>query len=166
MTSFKEFVIDATTAMRDGDYDTAISIYEREMQENNKETYVVSIKGIALCYGWKGDLENAFEYADKVLTIEPYDSQMLILAARYWHDKQDEEMTYKYICKAIENPPTSEEKIPQFIFWILKPFSLFFKNLRNIEKKANNAFYESEQKDKEWIAWAVQYKNWYESKGV
>ena len=165
MPSFKELIIDATAAMGDGDYDTAITIYEREIQENNKETYAVSIKAIAQCYGWKGDLESAIEYADKALTLDPDDFQMLMLAARYWHDKQNEEMTYKYICKVIENPPTEEEQIPQFVFWIMKPFALFFKNLRNIEKKAKNAFDESEQKNKEWIEWAKEYKNWYESKG-
>ena len=165
MSNFKEFVIDATKAIRDSDYDTAITIYKKEERENNKDTYAVSIKAIAQCYAWKGDLENAFKYANKMLILDQNDSEMLLLAARYWYDKQNEEMTYKYVCKVIKNPPDSIEQIPKWTIWIIKPFSLFFKNLRNIERKFISIVSDHEQKNKEWVKWAMDYKNWYESKG-
>lgn len=164
MPGFKELVIDATKALRDDDYDTAIDIYKKEQQKNNKETYAVSIKGIAQCYEWKGDLENAIEYANKMLSLDPNDSEMLMLAARYWFNNQNEEMTYKYVCKVIANPPEPIEQIPKWTFWIIKPFSLFFKNLRKIEKKSESIFSDHEQKNKERVKWAMEYKNWYESK--
>jgi tetratricopeptide (TPR) repeat protein len=156
---------DVTIAIRNENYDTAIDIYQKMMADNEKDIKTIAVKGIADCYAWKGDLEKAIEYADKALTVEPNDSQMLMLVARYWHIKQNEEMTYKFVCRFIENPPSEKnEHIPKITFWILNPFSLFFKNLRNIEKKAIDAISENNRKNKEKMMWAKEYKKWYEKK--
>jgi tetratricopeptide (TPR) repeat protein len=161
---FKELVIDATAALRDDEYDKAIAIYKKALQADDKEIYAVAVKSIAQCYGWKGDLESAIKYADELLTLDPNDSEILLLTASYWYSKQNEEMTYKYVCRYVENPPEPIEQIPKWIFWIIKPFSLFFKNLRNLEKRSKFLFAEHNCRDIGKVAWAKKYKKQYESK--
>ena len=158
--SFKEQVIDATRALRDNDYDKAIAIYKKGLAENEKETALA--KSIAQCYGWKGDLDSAIEYADMVLAVEPNDHEMLMLSARYWSDKENLEMTYKFVCRLLENPPEQIEKVSRWVFGIIKPFSLVFKNFRGIEEKSKRAFEDAKRKREARLKWARDFKEWYE----
>lgn len=158
--NFKEQVIDATRALRDKDYDKAIAIYKKGLAENEKETALA--KSIAQCYGWKGDLDSAIEYADMVLAVEPNDHEMLMLSARYWSDKENLEMTYKFVCRLLEKPPEQIEKVSSWVFGIIKPFSLVFKNFRGIEEKSKRAFEAAKGKREARLKWARDFKAWYE----
>jgi tetratricopeptide (TPR) repeat protein len=158
--SFKEQVLDATRALRDNDYDKAIAIYKKGLAENEKETALA--KGIAQCYGWKGDLDSAMEYADMVLALEPNDHEMLMLSARYWSDKEDLDMTYKFVCRILENPPEQIEKVSRWVFGVIKPLSLVLKNFRGIEEKSKRAFEDAKRKREARLKWARDFKEWYE----
>ena len=125
------------------------------------ESYFLEM--IAKCYEWKGEPEKAIEYAEKKLAIEPNDFEMLMLYARYWNNKEDDEMTYKYVCRVVENPPEPFEGIPDWGFRLLKPFELFLKRFKGIEAKARKDFSDDEINREENLKWAGDFKEWYES---
>jgi len=89
---------------------------------------------------------------------------MLMLAARYWSKMDDDDRTYHYVCRIVENPPEPFPVIPKWLFWIVKPFSLIFKGLRNIEETSINDVAENEKNKDKSIKWAKDFKDWYESK--
>ena len=158
--SFKEQVMEATKALRDKDYDKAIAIYKKGLGGDEKDAPL--IKNIAQCYSWKGDLDGAKGYAEMVLAVEPNDHEMLMILARYWAGKEDLEMTYKLVCRVLENPPEQIEKVSRWVFGIIKPLSLFSKNLKGVEEKSKRAFEEAKRKSEARIKWARDFKEWYE----
>lgn len=87
---------------------------------------------------------------------------MLMLAVRYWYNKKEDEKTYQYACRIIENPPEPTEAMPSWGFLIIKPFSLLFKRFKVAEEKAKKAFSEEERRREENIKWAREFKEWYE----
>jgi len=153
--------IKAAKAVGSKDYDTAIEIYKGKVEENETDSFALSM--LAHCYEWKKDMESAIEYANRVLGVVPTDFSMLLLAARYWSRQTDNDRTYHYACRALEHPPEPSPEIPQWNFWILKPLSVFPK-FRNFEKKAKKDMARHEMKDKDNLKWAKEYKEWYEIK--
>ena len=152
----------AAKAAGAGDYDAAIDLYKKSLIKDQKD--IIALNMIALCYEWKGDLENAVQYANKSLAINPIDFDMLMLAARYWRKMNDDDKTYHYACRIIENPPEPFPSIPKWLFWVVKPLSLIFKGLRNIEERSTNDFAENERNNAKGVEWAKEFKIWYESK--
>jgi hypothetical protein len=132
------------------------------MLDANKEDYV-AISMLALCYEWKGDIAQAIIYADKFLTRVPNDLVMLLLSARYWAESGDDERTYKFVCRALENANKKDPEIPRWLFWLIRPLSIF-KKFRRIEKKAQLDAQSYKDYKTNQLNWAKKYKVWYESK--
>ena len=153
--------IKAAKAIGSKDYDTAIGIYRKRVEGDEKDS--CSLAMLAHCYEWKGDVGSAIEYANRVLVADPTDFSMLLLAARYWSAKHDEDRTYHYACRALDNPPNTNPEIPKWVFWILKPLYIF-KKFRNFEEKCRKDFEKDENKDKENLDWAREYKRRYEAR--
>ena len=158
--SFREHMT-ASRAIGAKNYDKAIDACKKMLDEN-KEDYV-AISMLAFCYEWKGDLAQAIIYADKFLTRVPNNLPMLLLSARYWAKSGDEERTYKFVCRAIENAAIKEPDIPRWIFWIIKPLSIF-KKFRGFEEKALRDEQSYREYKTDQLHWARKYKTWYESK--
>ncbi len=158
--SFREQII-AARAIGSKNYSAAIESCKRMLSENDSDYYAIAM--LAYCYEWGGDIANSIIYADKYLARFPNDLDMLLLSARYWATSGDEERSYHFVCRAIENRSETPAEIPNWLFWLLKPFSLL-KKYRGLEKNAK----EGVQINKQWKAdnleWAKRYKEWYESK--
>ncbi len=118
---------------------------------------------LAICHELNGDRDEAFHYANKQLALDPNDYDILLLMARYWSESNDEDKTYYYVCFALKNITTSTTEIPNGIYWLLKPLSIFRKFRRfEVWAKTNNLKHDKNEKDH--IDWAKQYKEWYEGK--
>jgi tetratricopeptide (TPR) repeat protein len=143
-------------------YDIAIDEYKKRLETDGTDQEALSM--IALCYGWKGDLEHAIPYANKRLAHDPTDFHMLLLSAKYWSNNGNEDQTYNYVCRVLENVPRSEpEDMHKSFYWLLKFLSIFkrFQGLQSVAKESQVG-YEKYYKDN--IEWARQYKEWYEAK--
>ena len=159
--SFRDQMI-ASRAIGSKNYDTAIDAYKRLLIENKEDYHATGM--LAFCYEWKGDIAQAIIYADKFLTRFPNDLQMLLLSARYWAQSRDEERTYSFVCRALENANEETHEIPRWPFKLLKPLSIFFKRLRGLEEKAERGEQINKKYREDQLNWAKQYKAWYESK--
>ena len=158
MTFFDE--MRASKAIGSKNYDVVIEVFKKRIEINEADSEALSM--LAHCYEWKGDKETALEYANKQLSQNPKDFYMLLLVARYWFEKNNEDQTYNYACRALENVPRAEpEDIPKALYFILKLLSVFkkFRRLPSLAKKGDLNF---KKHYKESIQWAWQYKQWYE----
>ncbi len=154
--------IKASKAIGADDFDTAIQIYKKRIE--NDETDIVSLKMIANCYCWKDDDENSFYYATKALKIEPEDFNMHFLVAMYWLSRKENKNVYKSVSLALENPPEVISKLPKLTILIVKLIGCIFwfkkKNLsKSIDDYCNSYNEENEAK----LKWAREFKDWYES---
>jgi len=158
--SFRENMI-AAKAIGSKNYPAAIESCKRMLSENEEDYFAIAM--LAYCYEWGGDIANSIIYADKYLSRFPNDLDMLLLSARYWSTSGDEERSYNFVCRAMENRTEKPTEIPNWLFFLLKPISIL-KKYRGLETKAK----EGVQIDKQWktdnLEWARQYKTWYESK--
>lgn len=152
----------ASRAIGAENYDDAIDAYKRMLDENKEDYHAIGM--LAFSYEWNRDIAQAIIYADKFLSRFPNDLQMLLLSARYWAQTRDEERTYRFVCRALENSNEETHKIPRWPFKLLKPLSLFFKKLRGLEEKAENGEQINQKYREDQLNWARQYKAWYESK--
>jgi tetratricopeptide (TPR) repeat protein len=159
--SFRDQMI-VSKAIGAKNYDAAIEVYKRMLNEN-KENYEATFM-LAFCYEWTGNLAQAIIYADKFLTRFPNDLQMLLLSARYWAHSGDEERTYRFACRALENSDEKIYRIPKWPFKLLKPLSLFFKKFRGLEAKATRGEEINRKYKEDQLKWAKQFKAWFESK--
>jgi len=151
----------ASKAIGSQNYDVAIEEYKKRIEADETDSFALSM--LASCYEWKGDKETALQYANKQLAQNPKDFYMLLLAARYWSDKKDEDQTYNYACRALENVPRTEPgNISKMTYFIFKLLSVF-KTFRKLPSKAEEGHLKFKQHYKESIEWAWQYKQWYES---
>jgi tetratricopeptide (TPR) repeat protein len=158
---FRDRII-AARAIGSENYDDAIAVYKKSLETDIDESETLIM--LALCYEWKGEIESALQYANKRLAQNPNDYEMLLLAARCWSERENEDQTYNYVCRAIENVPYSEPpEPPRVVFSIFKLLSLF-KRFRALDSKAkkDNAAYNEYHKEN--IEWAFNYKEWYEAK--
>ncbi len=142
------------------EYDDAISICNEMLEADEYDPFALSM--IAQCYEWKDDYENALLFASKCLEKNSGDFSMLILAARHWSMKKDEDKTYYYVCRALENRIYYSPVIPGWVNWFIKLLS-FFKKYQNIEEKVKMDQINHENRQKEEIKWAMDFKKWYES---
>jgi hypothetical protein len=152
----------ASKAIGAGNYDIAIDIYKKRLEADESDQQALS--EIAMCYGWKGDMESSMQYVNKLLAQNPANFHMLLLAAKYWSSKSNQAQTYNYACRALENVPSSKpEDIPKVIYWLCKFLSIFkrFRGLYSAAKRSQSGY---EKYYKENIQWARQYKEWYDSK--
>ena len=91
----------AARAIGTKNYAAAIEACKRMLSENKADYFAISM--IAFCYEWNGDIANAIIYADKFLARFPNGLDMLLLSARYWATNGDDERSYHFVCRAIEN---------------------------------------------------------------
>jgi len=152
----------ASKAIGSRNYDLAIEEYKKIIAADEKDSFALTM--LAACYEWKGDMETALKYANQTLAQNPKNFYMLLLAARYWSNKDDEDQTYNYACRALENVPREEfeniRKVINFIFGLCS----IFKKYRGLEARAKKDEIEFKKYYKESIEWAIQYKQWYEAK--
>ena len=154
----------AVAAIATRQYGIAIDIYKKRVEANAADTEALLF--LAHCYEWNGEIELALQYANKCLAQDPTEFQMLLLVARCWCEKKNDEQTYNYVCRAIENVPYSEpEESPKIFYLILKCLSVF-KRFRGIEARARKGMLKWRKDHKESVQWALNYKRWYESKNL
>ncbi len=158
--SFLE-MMKASSAVGTKNYDAAIDACKRMLDEDKEDYFATSV--IAVCYEWKGDIAQAIIYADKLLTRFPNDLEMLLLSARYWAKSGDEERTYQFVRRALENSNEKTYEIPKWPFKLMKPLSVF-KKFRGLEERAKKDEKNYQKNREEQLNWAKQYKAWYESK--
>lgn len=152
----------ASKAIGAKNYDVAIEVFKKRIETDRTDSEALSM--LAHCYEWKGDRETALEYANQGLAQNPKDFYLLLLAARYWSEKKDEDQTYNYACRALENVPRAEpEDVPKAIYFLFKILSVFKKKYRKLESKAREDEVEFKKHYKESIGWAWKYKQWYET---
>jgi tetratricopeptide (TPR) repeat protein len=151
----------ASRAIGAKNYDEAIDLCKRMLEKNSEDYNAISM--LAVCYEWKGDIAQAIIYADKFLSRVPNELNMLLMSARYWAQSGDEERTYTCVCRAIESANKKEPEIPRWLFWLMKPLSIF-KKFRGLEKKAELDAQSYRDYKKNQLDWAKKYKAWYESK--
>jgi tetratricopeptide (TPR) repeat protein len=152
----------ASKAIGAKNYDIAIDEYKKRLEVDESDQEALSM--IALCYGWEGDLERAIPYAIKRLAHDPTDFHMLLLSAKYWSNNGNEDQTYNYACRVLENVPRSKpEDLPKSVYWLLKFFSIF-KRFRGLESAAKESQVGYENYYKDNIEWVRQCKEWYEAK--
>ena len=149
----------ASKAIGSSDYDTAIEIYTSRIENNGAD--LISLQMLACCYEWKGDKENTIEYVNKALVADPKSFSMLMIAVRYWLNLNDSDRTYLYVCRVVDNPPIQTPEIPKWIFWILKPLSIF-RRFRHFEKNTKKDLSKYDKRDIDDLKWANEYKAWYE----
>jgi tetratricopeptide (TPR) repeat protein len=157
--SFRE-QIKASKAIGAKNYDAAIDTYKKMLDEHKEDYFATSM--LAFCYEWKGDIAQAITYADKFLTRFPDDLEMLLLSARYWAQSGDEEKTYQFVRRALENSSVKTHKIPKWSFKLMKPLS-FFKKFRGLEEKAEKDEQTFRKNREEQLNRAKQYRAWFES---
>jgi tetratricopeptide (TPR) repeat protein len=154
--------MNASKAIGSKNYDIAIDIYKKRLEADESDLFALSM--IAHCYDWKGDREIALKYANKLLAQDPTNFEMLLLAARYWSHNNNEDQTYSYACRALENVPHSKpDDIPIWVYWLLKFLSIF-KRFKRLESRVKESGLKYEKYHKDSIEWAWQYKKWYEEK--
>lgn len=158
--SFREKMIVAK-AIGSRNYSGAIESCKRMLSENEEDYFAIAL--LAYCYEWGDDIANSIIYADKYLARFPNDVDMLLLSARYWATSGDEERSYDFVCRAIENRLETPKEIPNWLFWLIKPFSILNK-YRGLEKNAREGVQLNKQWKEDNLEWATQYKEWYESK--
>ncbi len=150
------------SAIGSKNYDAAIEICKKKLQTDPADSFALS--SLAFCYERKGDRETAMEYVNRQLAQYPNDFYMLLIAARYWSEKENDDQTYNYTCRALENAPRGEpDDVPKVAYFIFKVFSIF-KKYRKLPHKAKESNLAFKQYYKESIEWAWHYKQWYEEK--
>ncbi|MCH7635416.1 MAG: hypothetical protein IIA36_12115 [Proteobacteria bacterium] len=142
------------------DYPTAIRYLHEGMAANGENTYDLAM--IAHCHHWMGSDQEALDYGTRVLVRDPCDSDMLRLVARIYQDRGDDERAYLYVCRALENPPKPLEDIPRFFMAVLRVLSIIFPRLRKVDTDKSLHSFNKRQRD--WQAWAEEWKEWYEKK--
>ena len=150
----------AARALGAKDYQTVIEIYEHIFEED--EDHIHAPGQLAMCYEQIEDYENAIKWAEIGLAKDPTSYHFLMIAARYWSRKNDEDRTYHYACRVIESPQYSFEWVKKLIFLLFKGLSVF-KKFQNIEAKARADAASSEQGVKNNLKWAKSYKERYEA---
>lgn len=144
-----------------GDYDAAIAACRKMLDEDAEDYFAVST--LAFCHELKGETGRAVFYADKILARFPNDLDMLLLSARYWSESGDEERTYRFACRAIENSAEETPAIPGWLLWLIKPLTVF-RRFRGLEEKAVHDSRAHRQYRLDHLKWAHEYKKWYEWK--
>jgi tetratricopeptide (TPR) repeat protein len=143
------------------EYNVAIQVLEQALKKDNTDYFAMSM--LAQCHEWSDNMDCALDYAQKLLDNEPDNFSMLLLAARHWQRKGNEDRTYLFACKALVNPPPPMPEAPQWLFWLFKPLSLIPK-FRNFEMSAKSDFEKLDHENIKNLIWAEQYKAWYEDK--
>ena len=142
-------------------YVAAIQVLEHTLKKNTKDYFAMSM--IAQCHEWNNDMDCALDYAQQLLDNEPDNFSMLLLAARHWQRRGNEDRTYLYACKALVNPPAPMPEAPKWLFWLFKPLALLPK-FRHFEEDAKSDFEKLDHESIKNLIWAEQYKSWYEDK--
>jgi tetratricopeptide (TPR) repeat protein len=162
MNFFNNMRVRAAKAIGSRNYDAAIEAYKKMLETDEPDSYALTM--LAVCYESKGDMETALKYANQELAQNPKNFYVLLFAARYWSNKDNEDQTYNYVCRALENVPSEEfENIRKVINFIFRLCSIFKKN-RGLEARAKKDEITVTKYNKETIEWAIQYKQWYEAK--
>ena len=150
--------MEVTHAISVRNYDAAITACKRILNDNKDDAFANST--LAICYEWKGESELAIMYADNVLARFPNDLDMLLVAARYWSEI-DDDRAYPFVCRTLENEARTTSGVPTWLLWLMKPLSIFGR-FRGIEEKARNDMQAHGKYKEEQLAWAREYKTWYE----
>ena len=100
-------------------YGLAIDIYKERVEANATDTEALLF--LTYCYEWNGEIDSALHYANKCLAQDPTEFQLLLLAARCWCEKNNEEQTYNYICRAIDSTNALHQRF-------IGPIGLTFSN--------------------------------------
>lgn len=151
--------IKASRAIASSDYDTAIDIGSSRLEKDKAD--LASLYMLASCYEGKGDKERAIEYANKALVVDPNNFYTLMIAARYWLSLNDADRTFLYVCRIVDNPPIQVSENSEWVFWLLKPLSIF-RRFRHLEKNMKRDLLKANVSVKNNLKWANKYKTWYE----
>ena len=147
----------ASRALGAKDYPTVIRYYEAEIENDSHDPMALFM--LARAHERLGQSDRALEFATKALAVEPHDFEMLLVAARYWANK-DPHRTYDYVNKIIENPPAPPPKFATVIGTIVEFLAAIVKRRRNMKggMESHEAYIQ------ESLNWAQGYKVWYNSK--
>ena len=150
-----------TRAVGRGDYPTAIRYLHEGMAANGESIYYLSL--IAHFNHQMGSDQEALDYGTRVLVRDPCDSHMLRLVAHIYQDRGDDERTYLYVCRALENPPKPLEDIPRFFMAGWRLLSIFIPRLKT-KTDPDKSLHSFNKRQQDWQAWAEDWKEWYEKK--
>jgi len=153
----------AGSAIGRKNYDVAIEIYYKALEEDEKDT--TALHWIAQCYEWKNNFGQAVIFAERLLKIDPSNFEMLSLVGRYWSGKGDREKIYQFACRYIENQPELLPETPKSVYWVLSPFILIGKLFgeNNIVESGNQTIIKRNKEMKEMLEWASRIKSQFES---
>ena len=151
----------ASRAIGAKDYTKAIEIYE-ELLENDQD-HPNAPGQLAMWYERLGDYENSIRYANIALEKDPTDYTILMIAARYWSQKNDEDLTYHFACRVLKSPQYEFPKLMWFTNKVLRVLSVFKKGV-NLEKRAKEGQELHRKYVKDSLVWANEIKSEYETK--
>ena len=143
------------------DYPTAIGYLHEGMAANGENTHDLAM--IAYCHHWMGSDQEALDYGTRVLVRDPCDPDMLRLVAYIYRDRGDDERTYLYVCRALENPAKPLEDIPRFFMAVWRLLSIFIPRLKT-KTDPDKSLHSFNKRQQDWQAWAEDWKEWYEKK--
>lgn len=142
-----------------GDLSMAIEYAKKILVKNEKN--ISALWTMAECSRLEGNIKKAISYGQKAYLIDPKHFDTLQLLSEVYFDKKDYKHAYEYTCRAISVSEEIDEELQPYIEKIKQGISsskVTFAPVRAVQQamdiEQNNV--------REWIAWALQFKAWYE----
>ncbi len=143
-----------------GEYQQAIDLYQKLIATGQRSPDVYW--AMAVCHRMLEKNEDAIAVANEALSMNPHHFLSLELLATIYNDQGNDDLTYKYINKALTCiPRTVAETSPRLVKTAKKVSKVLFG--ARTEKEVEEIF-DLEEEDRLWIVWAREFKTAYEAK--
>jgi len=143
-----------------GDLTSAITYAQKCLDKDKKD--VAALWTVAECFRLQDNYNEAINYARQGFAADPNHLDTLMLLANIYFDQKDYRSTYEYASKAISVIEELDITLGPHIKKIREALSSSSvlsrptRSFRLVIDKENNS-------TKEWTAWALEFKAWYES---
>ena len=113
----------------------------------------------AACEAWRqGKYDVALRHAERGIALEPDSLALLKILAQTAADNGDDMQAYEY-AKRLLNAKRIDKVAEPWLRLLLTPFRLF----PTYRARSQEFFENYVPKNDEWLAWAKEYVEWYES---
>ncbi|MEQ1697580.1 MAG: tetratricopeptide repeat protein [Hyphomicrobiaceae bacterium] len=155
----RPFTIQLSLLIGRQDFDGAIAYLRAHLKGDSSD--ISSLEMIAHCQLWAGRTDEAEAACYSALVFDPNAFDMHALLAQHLAKKGEHKRAAIHASKGLEFYPEPLPKMPRFMISAIRGLSRIFSSLRGLDP--DEALHRVETERAEWLGWAKQYLNWYDS---